>query len=95
MHIEEILFVLGLKKNLLSISVLEDKGFIVTFMDDKALLWSKDKYLSSTIVIGVREGGLYKLSSRPTRALVHGTLSPCELWHRRFDHLHYKALPSL
>lgn len=39
LHIEAILFVPGLKKNLLSISALEDKGFRVTLMDDKALMW--------------------------------------------------------
>ena len=27
--------------------------------------------------------------------MVHDTVSPCELWHRRFGHLHYRALPSL
>ena len=58
LHIEEILFVLGLKKNLLSISALEIKGFRVSFMDGKALMWPKDGDMSSTDVIGVREGGL-------------------------------------
>ena len=37
LHIEEILFVPGLKKNLLSILDLEDKGFKVTFMEGKSL----------------------------------------------------------
>ena len=27
--------------------------------------------------------------------MVHNTISPCELWHRRLDHLYYKALPEL
>jgi hypothetical protein len=40
LHIEEILYVPGLKKNLISIVVLEDKGYRVIFMDKKALLWS-------------------------------------------------------
>ena len=58
LHIEEIMFVPGLKKNLLSVAVLEDKGFKVTFKDGKALLWSKDKYLSSVTMIGIRERSL-------------------------------------
>ena len=52
LHIEGMMFVLCLKKDLLSISYLENKGFIFTFMDEKALLWPKDGYLSSNDVIG-------------------------------------------
>jgi hypothetical protein len=95
LHIDGILFVLGLKKKLLSISALEDKGFKVTFKDGKALLWPKDGDISSADVIGVQEGGLYRLSSRHVQALVHDTVSLYELWHRRFGHLHYKALPDV
>jgi hypothetical protein len=39
--IKDILFVQNLKKNLLSISALEDKGFRVAFVDGQFLLWSK------------------------------------------------------
>ena len=59
-------------------------------MDKKVLLWAKDEDLSSTVQIAVQEGGLYKVSEDPTHAV-----DPCELWHRRFEHLHCTALPSL
>ena len=95
LNITKILYVPGIKKNLLSVSTLEDKGFRVTFMEGKALLWHKDSDLSSTLVIGVQEGGLYKLLGHPTQALVHKTINLCELWHHRFGHLHYGALPGL
>ena len=26
---------------------------------------------------------------------MHKAINPCELWHRRFGHLHYGALPGL
>ena len=42
LHIENILYVPGLTKNLISVGVLEDKGHRVIFMDKKALLWPKD-----------------------------------------------------
>ena len=58
LHIDDILYVPGLKKNLLSVAHLEDKGYRVLFMDKKVLLWAKDTYLSSVVQIGVREGGL-------------------------------------
>ena len=95
LHIGDILYVLGLKKNLLSIASLEDKGFRVLFMDKKVLLWAKDEDLSSAVQIGVREGGLYKASEDSTYVLVHHAVDPYELWHRRFGHLHYTTLPGL
>jgi hypothetical protein len=95
LHMNDLLFVPGLRKNLLSISTLEDKGYIVAFLDGQVLVWPKDSNIGATEVIGVREGGLYKLSRRPARALIHDNTNLCELWHRRFFHLHYKALPAL
>ena len=51
--IKDVLFVQGLKKNLLSIYALEDKGFKVAFVDGQVLLWPKSSSIDSTIVIGV------------------------------------------
>ena len=67
MHIDDVLYVPGLKKNLLSIVGLEDKGYRVLFMDKMVLLWAKNEKLSSAITIGVREGGLYMLIFVPTK----------------------------
>ena len=64
-------------------------------MDRKVLLWAKDEDLSSTVHIGVREGGLYKASEDSTHALVLHLVEPCELCHRRFGHLHYSTLLGL
>ena len=46
-------------------------------------------------MIGVEEGGLYKLKGKSNQALVHSTINPCELWNKRFAHLHYRALPIM
>lgn len=64
-------------------------------MEGKALLWSKDEDLNLALVIGHQEGGLYKLPGQVMLVLAHDAISPNELWHRRFGHLHYKALPDL
>ena len=53
LHIDDILYVPGLKKNLLSVAGLEDKGYRVLFMDKKFFQWAKDTDLSSTVQIGV------------------------------------------
>jgi hypothetical protein len=46
-------------------------------------------------VIGVQEGGLYKLKGHSNSTLVHNTVNLSELWHRRLAHIHYKALPII
>jgi hypothetical protein len=48
LHIDEVLYVPWLKKNLLSVVTLEDKGYWVIFKDRKALLWDKGSHLSTT-----------------------------------------------
>jgi hypothetical protein len=41
MKMKDILYVPDLAKNLLSISVLEKKGFIFSFIDGEVLMWAK------------------------------------------------------
>lgn len=93
MKMQKVLYVLGLKKNLLSISALEEKGFQVAFVDGQVLMWSKGKNFESAVIIGFQEGGLYTLKGKAKQALVHSTISASKLWHRRLAHIHYKALP--
>ena len=38
---------------------------------------------------------MYKLLGQDDQALEHDEINPSELWHRRYAHLHYQALPSL
>ena len=54
---------------------------------------AKGKTIDNAIVIGEQEGGLYKLKGHPEQALVHDTIEPNEIWHRRIAHVHYRALP--
>ena len=61
MKMKDVLFVLGLKKNLLSISALDAKGMRVAFVDGQVLMWPRGKTIDDAIVIGEQEGGLYKL----------------------------------
>ena len=78
LKMKDILYVPGLKKNLLSISGLKKKGFKVAFVDGQVLMWPRGKTIDDAIVIGVKEGGLYKLKGRSDQALVHSTINPCE-----------------
>jgi hypothetical protein len=55
-------------------------------------MWPRGKTLDDAVVIGVEEGGLYKLKGHSNSATVHDIVNPRELWHRIFSHLHYKYL---
>jgi hypothetical protein len=94
-HLSNVLYVPGLEKNLVSISCLEDKGNIIAFIDEKVLSWHKDSSIEDARVIGRREGNLYRLLERNEEALVHNEVNPNELWHRRYAHINYQALPFL
>jgi hypothetical protein len=93
MRMKDVLYVRGLAKNLLSISTLDKKGFMVAFIDGEVLMWPKGKTIEDAVDIGTEEGGLYKLKGHSYVALTHSTENPCELWHRRLAHINYKSLP--
>ena len=65
MKINDVLFVPGLKKNLLSIYVLDAKGMRVAFIDGQVIMWPKGKTIDDVVVIGEQEGGLYRLKGQP------------------------------
>ena len=93
MKMKDVLFVLGIKKNLLSIFALDAKGMRVAFTDGQVIMWPKGKIIDDAIVIGEQEGGLYKLKGQLEQALVHDLVEPNELWRRRLAHVHYRELP--
>ena len=56
-------------------------------------MWSKGKTIDDVVVIGIEEGGLYKLKGNTNLTFTTCTIIPWELWHRRLAHVNYKALP--
>lgn len=95
LHLSDVLSVPGIKRNLVSISALEDKGYQIAFSEGRVLAWLKNSSIKTAHVIGNRHESLYKLSTHPVQALLHDSSSSSELWHRRLGHLHFRALPSL
>jgi transposase InsO family protein len=95
LKMKDVLYVPGLKKNLLSISALEKKGFKVAFIDGEVLMWAKGETLNEAIIIGSEENGLYKLKGHSKATMTHAIENSCELWHRRLAHINYKALPYI
>lgn len=95
---KEVMHVLGLKKNIISVAMLEDKGYDVVLSEGKAFLRSKTTRETQKIVVRVRN--LYQLHVDGCTAMAcksEGLVSrdDGELWHRRLGHLHHGALKIL
>jgi hypothetical protein len=94
----DVLFVPGLKKNLISVSTLQHKGLEVSFRGTKVLIHLKGSSITCGKVIGVRDGKLYILLFQPLHALTTSSDNNsqlCERWHQRMDHLHHGTLGAL
>eukprot|EP00253_Pinus_taeda_P013725 PITA_13725 len=94
----EVMHVPGLKKNLIFVAMLEDKGYDVVFSEGKAFLHSKTT--GEIRKIGVRVKNLYQLHVDGCASMAckaEGVVSQDngELWHRRLGHLHHGALKIL
>jgi hypothetical protein len=95
LHVDEVLYVPWLRKNLLSVATLEDKGYWVIFKDMKALMWAKGSHLSTTEHIGTRRGGLYIVTGQSFQTLAHDATSSRDFWHKILGHIHYKEILDL
>jgi hypothetical protein len=78
----DVLYVPELKNNLLSVLVLEEMDFVVTFQKGKVLICSEGDIPDTTMSIGIKEGKLYRLQVHPVRRskgiLDHGSMSVTE-----------------
>jgi hypothetical protein len=71
----DVLYVPGLKRNLISISSIQDRGFEVSFRGTKVLIHPKGYSVTYGRMIGTREGNLYKLLFQPLHALASSSNS--------------------
>ena len=52
LKMKDVIYVPGLKKNLLSISALDAKGIRVSFVDGQVLMWPRGKTIEDATMIG-------------------------------------------
>ena len=92
-------YVPGLRKNLISVSTIEDRGFEVRFREGRVYILPRGASFASTKVIGTRCGKLHRLDFQAITATLMSSDNSeshlCELWHRRMAHLHHGALRVL
>ena len=85
----------GLKKNVVSVAMLEDRGYDVVFSEGKVLMRHKTKGQAKKL--GIRIKNLYKVDVDGCASLMGKadkvvSQDEGELWHRRLGHLHHRAL---
>lgn len=66
----DVLYVPGLKKNLISVFNLEDKGYEVVFHRGQVLIYPRGSSVAHARPTGVWSGRLYRFMFQPIRALV-------------------------
>ena len=96
--LKDVMHVLGLKKNLVSVTMLEDKGYDVVFSEGKSFL--RHKTTGQTKRLGIRVKNLCKLEVDGYVAMMGKAeelviQDEGELWHRILGNLHYGALKIL
>jgi len=89
------MFVSGLKKNLVFVAVLEDRGYVVIFSEGKELL--RHIAMGKVKQIGVRVKNIYKLDVEYFVALRTNeekvqSRNVDEIWNRIFGHFHHGTL---
>jgi hypothetical protein len=97
MLLRDVIYVRGLKKNLVLVSTIADRGNEVLFHNVHVFLYPNVYCVTSAKVTGIQHEKLYKLMLHPVRALMHSTNNGdlCEIWHRRMAHLHHGDLGIL
>lgn len=96
--ISNVLFVPKLAANLLSVSSLVQKGFVVIFSPKGAtiLLRQECKVSGITVATASNKQGMYKLDISENQAqLITDRKLPAVLWHRRLGHINVKAMNIL
>ncbi|MCO5581576.1 hypothetical protein L7F22_035464 [Adiantum nelumboides] len=96
----DVLYVPGIKKNLLSVSSLAKNGLRVIFEDDRCIVKDQENGYS-LITTGMLENGLFVLDcyEKQIQVCIAETktqaMQDVELWHARFGHVGYDSLMTL
>jgi len=91
---EEVLFVIALKQNLLSISQICDKGNDLIFKKHGCEIQRENN--GKLMVISIRtSGNLYTLSNISKGLYLLGKESDDWLWHKRLGHINFESLVNI
>ena len=93
-HLSNVLYIPGIKKNLISVSMMADQDMHVEFFKTYSVI--KD-CRNEIVATGMRVGSLYRLDAKiiSKQAMVAGESTAEQIWHQRFGHLNLQDLMLL
>ncbi|KAM1032295.1 hypothetical protein ACFX2I_035891 [Malus domestica] len=96
-YIREVMYLPGLKENLLSVGQMDEHGYYLVFGGHMCTVFDGPSLESQIIRVKMKENRCYPLSLRPEKQLVLKTsLAHCSLtWHRRLGHLNFGGIKQL
>jgi hypothetical protein len=98
--LSNILYVLGITKNLLSISAFSKCGYHIIFDDNRCIVQDREKE-NKVVLTGTLTKGLYVLDNYERKAHIMVVLKitiamkNAQLWHARFGHINFRSLLNL
>jgi hypothetical protein len=92
-HIRNVVYVLGIKKKMISVSTITDEDLKVKFFKNHCIVKDLLDHFK-TVATGVREGGLCKLdvTNKAHHALTSATMPTNILWHQSYGHINHSEL---
>jgi hypothetical protein len=93
LNIRNVVYVLGIKKRLISVSTITDQNLKVEFFKNYCIVKDLLDHFQ-TVATGVRAGGLYKLdvTNKADHALTSTTMPTKILWNQRYGHINHPDL---
>jgi hypothetical protein len=73
LRVTNVLWMPEIRRRVLSVSAIEEKGYVVLFRDGQVLFMPRGSCPNSTMVLGVRESNLYRLKGQPMRAMANSS----------------------
>ncbi|KAI5322684.1 hypothetical protein L3X38_031756 [Prunus dulcis] len=96
-YIREVMYLPGLRENLLSVGQMDDHGYHLVFGSNMCSIYDSSSLENLVMKVEMRKNRCYPLSlpSNDCVALRAGVVSSTWVWHKRMGHLHLKGLNQL
>jgi hypothetical protein len=95
LQLNKVYHILGLKKNLLSVSQLTEEGKYILFGLEGVSIYRKVKVIGTPILEGKRRQSVYVLSAESAYVDKTRRSETGDLWHARLGHVNYRKLKEM
>ena len=94
-YIQDVLYVPDVAQNLLGVGQSIQKGYIVTFDNDKCIIVDEDKKQLIASIVMTKSRLIPFRMSKEQKVALSSVMDNMTLWHHKYDHLNLKSLKVL